>query len=377
MTPIEVPAQQPPPNQLSEQWALDIDDTQPFPYVLLGCNGYTRGFALCSTNQNPITVSAWDDRLIWPTSFSNTNTELQICGRVGNRGGTQPGSLNILSLDSAGNGQARPFMDTTGLTPWIYAWPNPQPPYVGVANPFTNLPGWSGMGGALNRSGQVAATFSWLEDFNSTRHFAGIVFDGHNGVDFLQDLTIEATQVDVATDINDDGLIVGYQGGTESTIEAGQQYPDPARALLLVPFKNPTSPLRAPSVYGLLVSVVASITQDGGGTPRYPGHQPAPPVPPFGPLSSLPPAERNILLGLAMKELAGLVTDSTARLEIQRAVATLVTTSAAEFARATVGEMPAVRTSQPPPAFHAKFSRLRTITQAKLGIRKRLMRGKK
>lgn len=68
----------------------------------------------------------------------------------------------------------------------------------------------------------------------------------------------------------------------------------------------------------LALQILFGITQDGGGLGWVPGRGPIP-VGPWGPLESLAPDKRDILVGLAMTELAGMLGDEAGRRELDRA----------------------------------------------------------
>jgi hypothetical protein len=118
----------------------------------------------------------------------------------------------------------------------------------------------------------------------------------------------------------------------------------------------------------LVVTILAAITQGGGGIQWPGGHVP----PPLPWLFTLPAAEQNILLGLAVNELAGLVTDAAARLEIQRIVANLVAESSQTFAKNAASD---VRRAVANQSLHGKPGRLGTPTEPNRASR--LPKGKK
>jgi len=66
-----------------------------------------------------------------------------------------------------------------------------------------------------------------------------------------------------------------------------------------------------------VIRILFGVTSDGGGLGLTPGGKPVP-VDPWGPLHQVAPAQRDVLLGLAITELAKLAHSPAAHDEIKK-----------------------------------------------------------
>jgi|HubBroStandDraft_1064217.scaffolds.fasta_scaffold00096_40 hypothetical protein len=115
-----------------------------------------------------------------------------------------------------------------------------------------------------------------------------------------------------AFDINDVGQIVGT-----ALIGSGLPADDLAGCVPYVASPRGTLNPATLAVNGLVVDILAGVIQDGGGTTT------GGPVPPWGPETwiALPLAQREALLSFAISNLADMMSDRGARLQIQKIAA--------------------------------------------------------
>jgi uncharacterized membrane protein len=173
------------------------------------------------------------------------------------------------------------------------------PVFSPIARPALTV---GGHAHGLNNWGDVVGTCWTADTFNTSKQTAFVYNHSTGAATDLNTLLPPGSgwRLVSAQDINDDGQITGwgFQDGY-------------MRAFLL-------TPLRAPNLRGLGAVLIAQlifggVAIDAGGTAVLPGGHPVP-VDPWGARwAAMPREKRNILVGLALEELASHVEDSGAR----------------------------------------------------------------
>jgi probable HAF family extracellular repeat protein len=178
---------------------------------------------------------------------------------------------------------------------------------------FTALEGGSTMLTGMNNSGRLVGYPN-----DSGDKVPGLVWqpDGHvDDVNNLVDPPL-AGQLGLVTAINDAGIIATHVDG-----EAFSDY----HPVLLSPF---VAPLERFAGAKAAITILNGIIQDAPGSGRTPdgrGHHVGPGPGDPGPVwRALSPWQRDLLLGFSIDELAGLLGNSQARLEIQRSARALL-----------------------------------------------------
>ncbi len=158
-------------------------------------------------------------------------------------------------------------------------------------------------GGAfgINNKGYVVGFCASSEDPDAVTN--AFLYDGNSSVDLNQLISDPGWHLKFATAINDKGQIAGW----------GSLYGEHTAYLL-----TPQGPHRILTLPELVATLLGGVAVDGGGwviVGRHGG-----PVGPWGPWNTLPEPKRDVLVALAMDEIARFIVDRRAREAIRSAL---------------------------------------------------------